>query len=143
MDRLVSETGLETRRIPGNRMGLASGACGRERASRDYPFRLPLSWGARLSFVRAGLRLRAAAQGHVAPVSPSGRDGDRKARPCVAHRDDQSFAAYLGDLHPDVAAIFRAISERVTAEPEQISAGCGAALFALVWGDDRRGRPAI
>ena len=57
----------------------------------------------------------------------------------LAHRDDQTFAAYLGDLHPDVAAIFRAISERVTGEPEQISAGCGAALFAIVWGDDKTG----
>jgi len=33
-----------------------------------------------------------------------------------------------------VAGIFRAVAERVTAGPEQISAGCGAALFALVWG---------
>jgi oxygen-dependent protoporphyrinogen oxidase len=141
MDRLVTETGLETRRIPGNRMGLAFR--GRVIASgrpETYPFRLPLSWGARLSFVRAGLRLRAAAQEHIRAVRP--RPGEtaiaRRAR-VLAHRDDQSFAAYLGDLHPDVAAIFRAISERVTAEPEQISAGCGAALFALVWGDDQTG----
>ena len=141
MDRLVTETGLETRRIPGNRMGLAFR--GRVVASgrpETYPFRLPLSWGARLSFVRAGLRLRAAAQEHLRAVRP--RPGEtaieRRAR-VLAHRDDQSFAAYLGDLHPDVAAIFRAISERVTAEPEQISAGCGAALFALVWGDDQTG----
>ena len=141
MDRLVKEMGLETRRIPGNRMGLAFR--GRVVASgrpETYPFRLPLSWGARLSFVRAGLRLRAAAQEHLRAVRP--RPGEtateRRAR-VLAHRDDQSFAAYLGDLHPDVAAIFRAISERVTAEPEQISAGCGAALFALVWGDDQTG----
>ncbi len=141
MDRLVTETGLETRRIPGNRMGLAFR--GRVVASgrpETYPFRLPLSWGARLSFVRAGLRLRAAAKEHLRAVRP--RPGEtaieRRAR-VLAHRDDQSFAAYLGDLHPDVASIFRAISERVTAEPEQISAGCGAALFALVWGDDQTG----
>ena len=62
----------------------------------------------------------------------------RRAR-VLAHRDDQTFAAYLGELHPDVEAIFRAIAERVTAEPEKISAGCGAALFALVWGDDKTG----
>jgi oxygen-dependent protoporphyrinogen oxidase len=141
MDRLVTETGLETRRIPGNRMGLAFR--GRVVASgrpETYPFRLPLSWGARLSFVRAGLRLRTAAQEHIRAVRP--RPGEtataRRAR-VLAHRDGQSFAAYLGDLHPDVAAIFRAISERVTAGPEQISAGCGAALFALVWGDDQTG----
>jgi oxygen-dependent protoporphyrinogen oxidase len=57
----------------------------------------------------------------------------------LAYRDDETFAACLGELHPDVAAIFRAIAERVTAEPHEISAGCGAALFALVWGDDATG----
>ena len=141
MDQLVKETGLETRRIPGNRMGLAFR--GRVVASgrpETYPFRLPLSWGARLSFVRAGLRLRTAAQEHIRAVRPRPGEtaAERRAR-VLAHRDDQTFAAYLGDLHPDVAAIFRAIAERVTAEPEQISAGCGAALFALVWGDDQTG----
>jgi protoporphyrinogen/coproporphyrinogen III oxidase len=141
MDRLVTETRLETRPIPGNRMGLAFRgrlvASGRPEA---YPFRLPLSWGARLSFVRAGLRLRTAAREHirVARSRPGESPAEKRAR-VLAHRDDQSFAAYLGDLHPDVGAIFRAIAERVTAEPEQISAGCGAALFALVWGDDQTG----
>src|SRR5262245_16939290 len=141
MDRLVKDTSLETRLIPGNRMGLAFRdrivASGRP---ETYPFRLPLSWAARLSFIRAGLRLRTAAQQHVKAARP--RPGEthaaRRAR-VLSHRDDQTFAAYLGDLHPDVAAIFRAIAERVTAEPEQISAGCGAALFALVWGDDKSG----
>lgn len=141
MDRLVNETGLETRLIPGNRMGLA--LRGRIVASgrpETYPFRLPLSWAARLSFVRAGLRLRTAAQEHVAAarLRPGETPSARRAR-VLAHRDDQTFAAYLGGLHPDVAAIFRAIAERVTGEPEQISAGCGAALFAIVWGDDKSG----
>jgi oxygen-dependent protoporphyrinogen oxidase len=141
MDRLVEEMGLETRRIPGNRMGLAfRGQVVASGRPETYPFRLPLSWGARLSFVRAGLRLRTAAQEHIRAVRP--RPGEtpsaRRAR-VLAHRDEQTFAAYLGELHPDVAAIFRAIAERVTAEPEKISAGCGAALFALVWGDDKTG----
>ena len=74
MDRLVGEMGLETRRIPGNRMGLVFR--GRVVASgrpETYPFRLPLSWGARLSFVRAGLRLRAAAQEHIRADPPPPR----------------------------------------------------------------------
>ncbi len=141
MDRLVTDTGLETRLIPGNRMGLA--LRGRIVASgrpETYPFRLPLSWAARLSFIRAGLRLRAAAQEHVraARLRPGETPSARRAR-VLAHRDDQTFADYLGEIHPDVAAIFRAIAERVTGEPEQISAGCGAALFAIVWGDDKSG----
>jgi oxygen-dependent protoporphyrinogen oxidase len=141
LDRLVREMGLETRTIPGNRMGLAFR--GRILASghpETYPFRLPLSWGARLSFVRAGLRLRAAAREHIRIARPRPGESLHETRTRVlALRDDQTFSAYLGDLHPDVAAIFRAIAEREAAEPEELSAGCGAALFALVWGDDQTG----
>src|SRR5574341_934171 len=66
LERLVAETGLETRPIPGNRMSLAF----RDRLLADgrpetYPFRLPLTWRARLSFIRAGLRLRSATRGYV------------------------------------------------------------------------------
>jgi protoporphyrinogen/coproporphyrinogen III oxidase len=141
LDRLVTEMSLETRPIPGNRMGLAfRGRLVASGRPETYPFRLPLSWAARLSFVRAGLRLRAAAREHIRLAQPRPGESSHETRARVlAHRDDQTFAAYLGDLHPDVAAIFRAIAERVTAGPEQISAGCGAALFALVWGDDETG----
>ena len=141
MDRLVKEMGLETRTIPGNRMALAFGdrllARGRP---ETYPFRLPLSWRARLSFIQAGLRLRAAAKGHLRAAWPRPGESPAATRARVlAYRDDETFAAFLGDLHPDIAAIFQPIAERVTAEPEQISAGYGAALFALVWGDDKTG----
>jgi oxygen-dependent protoporphyrinogen oxidase len=136
LDRLVHQMGLETRPIPGNRMGLE--LKGRVVASgrpESYPLRLPLSLAARLSFIRAGLRLRVAAQGFLRESRP--RPGESLAQTrarVLAYRDDQTFADFLGPLHPDVAGIFRAIAERVTAGPEQISAGCGAALFALVWG---------
>jgi oxygen-dependent protoporphyrinogen oxidase len=141
MDRLVTEMGLETRSIPGDRMGIAfRGRLVAGGRPETYPFRLPLSWGARLSFARAGLRLRAAAQEHIRVARPRPGESSRETRARVlAHRDDQTFAAYLGDIHPDVAAIFRPIAERVTAEPGEISAGYGAALFALVWGDEETG----
>jgi protoporphyrinogen/coproporphyrinogen III oxidase len=138
LDRLVSEMGLETRPIPGNRMGLAfRGRIFTSGRPETYPLRLPLSIGARLSLIRAGLRLRAAARGYLATARPRPGESPAETRARVlGYRDGETFAAYLGALHPDVAAIFRAIAERVTAEPEEISAGCGAALFALVWGGD-------
>ena len=81
MGRLATEMGLETRPIPGNRMGIA--LRGRVFASgrpETYPFRLPLSLGARLSFAKAGLRLRAAAQEHIrVPRAPD--LGSRRPRP--------------------------------------------------------------
>jgi oxygen-dependent protoporphyrinogen oxidase len=139
LDRLVTETGLQTRPIPGNRMGLAFK--GRVLASgrpETYPLRLPLSLAARWSFIRAGLRLRSAAREYLRVARP--RPGEPAAQTrarVLAYRDDQTFAEFLGALHPDVAGIFRAVAERVTAGPEQISAGCGAALFALVWGGEQ------
>src|SRR5262245_62551364 len=75
LDRLVHETGLETRIIPGNRMGLAfQGRVVASGRPETYPFRLPLSWGARLSLVRAGLRLRSAAPRHVRAARPGPRE---------------------------------------------------------------------
>jgi protoporphyrinogen/coproporphyrinogen III oxidase len=141
LGRLAREMGLETRPIPGNRMGLAfRGRLVASGRPETYPFRLPLSWGARLSFAKAGLRLRMAAREHIRVARPRPGESTQQTRARVlAHRDDQTFAAYLGDLHPDAAAIFRPIAERVTAEPSEISAGYGAALFAFVWGDDETG----
>ncbi len=139
LDRLVREMGLETRPIPGNRMALAwRGRLLARGRPETYPFRLPLSWPARLAFVRAGLRLRAAAQGYLRAARPRSGESPAQTRARVlAYRDDQTFAELLGPLPPEVDAIFRAVAQRVTAEPEQISGGCGAALFALVWGGDQ------
>jgi oxygen-dependent protoporphyrinogen oxidase len=142
MGRLAAEMGLETRPIPGNRMGLAfRGRLVAGGRPETYPFRLPLSWGARVSFAKAGLRLRMGVREHLRLARPRPGESPPQTRARIlAHRDDQTFAAYLGGgLHPDVAAIFRPIAERVTAEPSEISAGFGAALFAFVWGDDETG----
>jgi protoporphyrinogen/coproporphyrinogen III oxidase len=136
LDRLVNEMGLQTRPIPGNRMGLTfKGRLVAGGRPETYPLRLPLSLAARWSLIRAGLRLRSAAQGYLRVAQPRPGESAAQTRARVlAYQDDRSFAELLGPLHPDVAGIFRAIAERVTAGPEQISAGCGAALFALVWG---------
>jgi oxygen-dependent protoporphyrinogen oxidase len=47
--------------------------------------------------------------------------------------DDATFAELVGPVHPQVDAIFRTTAHRMTAEPEEVSAGCMAALFAHVW----------
>ena len=104
-------------------MGLAVGSTlltgGRP---ETYPFRLPLSLRERLAFARAGLRVRRAAA-----------RADR-----VVHRhdleDDRTFGEFLGPLPPAVEAIFSCAAHRATAELDELSAGCGISLFALVWG---------
>jgi oxygen-dependent protoporphyrinogen oxidase len=116
-------------------MGLAiNGAVVASGAPETYPFRLPLSPAARLSFVKSGLKLRRAARGfqRIARRRPGETAGAVRAR-VVAYRDNETFADYLGAMHADVGSIFRAIAERITAEPHEITAGCGAGLFAVVW----------
>src|ERR671918_546268 len=48
--------------------------------------------------------------------------------------DDRTFAEFLGPLPPAVHAIFSCAAHRATAELDELSAGCGIGLFALVWG---------
>jgi oxygen-dependent protoporphyrinogen oxidase len=135
--RLVQEFGLETLPINGSLMGLAyRGTMLKGGRTELYPFRLPMSAAGRVSFMRAGLKLRrdAAKYNRLALRGPGESDADVRAR-LLAFRGDRSFADYLGPLHPDAEALFHAIVNRLTAEPEEIAAGCVIALFAHVWSE--------
>jgi protoporphyrinogen/coproporphyrinogen III oxidase len=88
----------------------------------SYPFRLLLSFRDRIALVRAGLKVqRAVARYHR-----------------LEHRhdfeDDRTFHEFLGPLPPAVQEIFSCAAHRATAELDELSAGCGIGLFALVWG---------
>ncbi|MEX1265026.1 MAG: hypothetical protein WEE66_14025 [Actinomycetota bacterium] len=87
-----------------------------------YPFRLPLSVRERIAFARAGLKIRrAVARYHRL---------DRR----YEFEDDRTLGEFLGKLPPAVNDIFTCAAHRATAEPSELSAGAGIALFALVWG---------
>jgi protoporphyrinogen/coproporphyrinogen III oxidase len=135
--RLVQEFGLETLAINGSLMGLSyRGTILKGGRTELYAFRLPMSAAGRLSLVRAGLKLRrdAAEYNRLAVCGPGESDADVRAR-LLAFKSDQSFADYLGPLHPDAEALFHAVVNRMTAEPHEISAGCVVALFAHVWSE--------
>ncbi len=123
VDAMAVECGLETVRVTGTMMGLALGSTlltsGRV---ESYPFRLPLSARDRIAFARAGVRIqRAVARYHR-----------------LEHRydfeDDRTFREFLGPLPPAVDQILSCAAHRATAELDELSAGCGIGLFALVWG---------
>ena len=100
----------------------------------SYPFRLRTSPSGRLSLAAAGLRIRRAVGEYQALAKP--RPGDTPAavrRRLLGYRDDRSFAAFLGHLHPDVDALLRAAVNRVSAEPEELSAGAGVTQFAATF----------
>lgn len=134
---LVDEFGLETLPINGSLMGLSYRGTMLEGGRTElYPFRLPMSLAGRVSMIRAGLKLRkdAAEYNRLARRAPGETEAAVRAR-LLAFRDDRSFADYVGRLHPDAEALFHAVVNRMTAEPDEISAGCVVALFAHVWSE--------
>jgi oxygen-dependent protoporphyrinogen oxidase len=125
---LLDELDLELTPIRGSLLGIAyRGRVVTGGRAETFPFRLPLSPAARLSFVRAGLRIRRDA----ARYNELAREHDRLR--LLEFLDDRTWAEYLGPVHPQVEAIFRATANRLTAEPDEVAAGCMVALFAHVW----------
>jgi protoporphyrinogen/coproporphyrinogen III oxidase len=123
VDGMARECGLETVPVTGGMMGLAVGSTLLERGRVEtYPFRLPLSVRDRIAFVMAGVKVQRA----VARYHRLERRYD--------FEDDRTFGEFLGPLPPAVNAIFSCAAHRATAELDELSAGCGIGLFALVWG---------
>jgi oxygen-dependent protoporphyrinogen oxidase len=135
LGRIITELGLETTTIPGNAMGVAVGAhVVASSRPETYPLRLPLSPGGRISFARAGLKIRRGVREYVAAAERREDDTPAARRERLTHfRNDRTFAEYLGPLTPDADAIIRAAVNRVAAEPEEVSAGAGIAQFAATF----------
>jgi protoporphyrinogen/coproporphyrinogen III oxidase len=123
VDRMARELGLETVPVTGSMMGLAVGStlltAGRV---ETYPLRLPLSVRDRVAFARAGLKIQRAVARH------------HQLEQRFEFEDDRTFGEFLGPLPPAVHDIFSCAAHRATAELDELSAGCGIGLFALVWG---------
>ena len=127
VDGMARECGLETVPVTGSMMGLAVGST-RLTGGRveTYPLRLPLSVRDRIAVARAGLKVqRAVARYH-------------RIEQRFDFEDDRTFASFLGPLPPPVRDIFSCAAHRATAELDELSAGCGIGLFALVWAASNR-----
>jgi protoporphyrinogen/coproporphyrinogen III oxidase len=104
-------------------MGLAVGSTLLDSGRVEtYPLRLPLSLRDRIAFARAGVKI----QRTVAAYHRTRRRYD--------FEDDRTFGEFLGPLPPAVHEILSCAAHRATAELDELSAGCGIGLFALVWG---------
>src|SRR5204862_6113901 len=86
------------------------------------------------SLARVGLRIRrdAGRYNELARRRPGESDSDVRRR-LLGLLDDRTWAEYVGPVHPQVGAIFRATANRLTAEPDEVAAGCMVGLFAHVW----------
>lgn len=122
VDRMATECDLETVPVTGAMMGLAVGdtilAGGRV---ESYPFRLPLSVRERIAFARAGLKVQLAVKRLNA------------AENRYEFENDRTFADFLGPLPGKVQQIFSCAAHRATGELDELAAGAGIGLFALVW----------
>ena len=135
VDSMARDCGLETVPVTGSMMGLAVGSTLLNRGRVEtYPFRLPLSLRERLAFAAAGLKVQRAVRALPAARQPAPGETPATCARVLAFEGDRTFADFLGALPPAVDAIFACAARRATAEPSELSAGCGIGLFALVWG---------
>ena len=132
---LLQELDLEPVRIRGSLLGIAQrGRVVTGGRAEIYPLRLRLSPAARVSLIRAGLRVkRDAARYNELARRGAGETDSEVRRRLLGFLDDRTWADYLGPMHPQVEAIFRATANRLTAEPDEVAAGCMIGLFAHVW----------
>ena len=138
----MTELGLEVMPITGSMLNIHLGG----RMVRDVrpellPFRLPLSAAGRVSFARAGLKVKRDADLYMKLLTrgPGDTDADVRLR-ALKHRGDETFLDFLGKLHPDAFRIFQALSNRSLAEPDEISQSAMSALFGHVWDTGDLGR---
>jgi len=122
VDGMAGECGLETVPVSGSMMGLAVGPKQLTRGRVEtYPLRLPLPLRDRVAFARAGLKVQRAVARY------------RREERRFEFEDHLTFGEFLGPLPPAARDIFACAAHRATAELDELSAGCGIGLFALVW----------
>jgi oxygen-dependent protoporphyrinogen oxidase len=140
--QLVTELGLEVRPITGSMLNIhLGGRIVRDTRPELLPFRLPLSPAARVSFARAGLRVKRDADAYMQLLQHRPGDTDAAVRlRALKHRGDETFLDFLGKLHPDAFRIFEALSNRSLADPDEISQSAMSALFGHVWDTGDLGR---
>lgn len=136
VDRIATELALETVPVWGSMMGLAVGETKLTSGPvESYPLRLPLSVADRIGFALRGLKVQHAVAGYHRVAQPRADESpaDTRAR-ILAYEDERTFGEFLGTMSRGVKSIFACASHRATAELDELSAGCGIGLFALVWG---------
>ncbi len=133
-DRLLRGLGASALPLPGKLAALAYGGRVVTSPVETYPALLPLPPRSRAALVRAGLRLRydVLRYAREARPRPDETPAERQAR-ILRFMDDESFAAHMGVLPPEVDAMFRCTLTRSSGDPEELAAGYGVGYFNLVW----------
>ena len=134
-DRFLRESGTQAPTLTGRLASVTlNGKLITSGGVETFPFRLPLSMGARVNLVKTGLKLRWAViqYGKVARPIPGEDPAARQLR-IMQFKDDQSFIDWAGSMPEDVDLLFRATTTRSSGEPEEMAAGYGIGYFHQVW----------
>ena len=136
MGRLATELGIPLITSPGSVSGVSlNGRVLRSSRPELMPFRLAMSPGARWSFIRTGIRLKRAYR-EARRWDHSGLTGvtdDLSTYPASPTLDGKTYAAVLGPMHPDVAALMRITANRLATEPDRLSGHIGTVDTVGIW----------
>ncbi len=132
---LLRDTGVDSMAVPGTLTGLAmNGELLLHGRVETYPLRIPMSWEARRSLVRAGAKVRLAVLRYAKVVEPRpGEHPSARQQRIYEFMNDVSFAEFIGELPPDAAALFEPTVTRSSGDMHEVSAGAGVGYFSLVW----------
>lgn len=99
-----------------------------------YPFRVPMSWQARMALLFAGAKVRLSVMkyGRTAKYK-NNEDYFENQQRILEFMNNKTFSDFTGKLPEDADAIFRPTVSRSTGNPEQISAGSGVGYFHMIW----------
>ncbi|WP_017975435.1 protoporphyrinogen/coproporphyrinogen oxidase [Actinopolyspora halophila] len=133
--RLLEDTGIDSMEVPGSLAGLAmNGKLLLKGRVESYPFRIPMSWSARLGVLKAGAKVGLAVAKYARTVRlRPGEDESARQQRVYNFMNDRSFSDFLGDLPEDAEALFKPTVTRSSADIDEISAGAGVGYFSLVW----------
>jgi protoporphyrinogen/coproporphyrinogen III oxidase len=134
-DRFLRESGTVAPQLTGRLASVSlNGKLITSGGVETFPFRLPMSMGARVNLVKTGLKLRWAVirYGKVARPIPGEDPAARQLR-IMQFKDDRSFSDWAGKMPEDVDLLFRATTTRSSGEPEEMAAGYGIGYFHQVW----------
>lgn len=132
---LFKSVGISSLPVPGILTAMSlNGKLLKNGPVESYPFRVPMSWEARLALVKAGAKVKASVlkYGKTAKKKPH-EDYNTWQQRILEFMNDKTFSDYTGELPEDADAIFRPTVSRSTGDPEQISAGAGVGYFHTIW----------
>ena len=135
-DSLLNEVGVLAVAVPGSLQGLQmNGKFIRKGHIATYPFRIPMSFKARLATLLTGIKVVSGVARYTAVVRQRpGESGPMRQQRVYDFDNERSFLDFIKDQPEDAAALFKTTVTRSAGDMDQISAGSGIGYFSLVLG---------